>query len=752
MLNISTPRKAYSIGLVLIAVLVTLQFAGTRFVTQKQAVSAIEINLAGRQRMLSQRIGFTLFQIASVPALTDPERLSALRGLLAECVDLMERSYRALNRRALTDLEVVLDAGDACLAPNPETPLAFPQNRVPLSEESLLADFTQSAWSVAVSETNGTEALQTARAFEGPLLELLSELDQATLEAQTASTAQLKRLLSANWFLLLALIIGEVFLIFRPMSKAVEQSMRRLRHANLRLSNSEARLQSFASIGAHQFWETDANHCFTSLEAADPNTRLLTASDQIGKAPWEIDGLEPHSGVDWDALKRAMANHQSIDGFEYPLWTKYARKTWWRIHGQPVFTQDGTFQGYVGTSLEITNEREAGEKLRLSERMTTIGHLTAGVAHDFNNLLAVIQGNAEMLPLEKNDAARKRDAAEIVAAAGRGASLTSRLLSFGRVQRLAPEPIDVTEFLADLEELLGRTLGEDFEVVVAPPLHSMRILADQHQLQDALLNLAINARDAARSGGQLHIKATLENHVSPLHELTEQDTHSALVKLSFHDNGPGIPANIQERIFEPFFTTKPVGEGSGLGLSMVYGFAHQSGGFLEVDSAAGKGTTIDLYLPSAGGAEKPKASPQDAAQLVPSARLSVLLVEDNDALRSVVRRQLEHLEFDVDEARDGKTAMDKLKYGGPFDILLLDVVLPGGIDGVAVAKFAKEINADARILFCTGFTIGRSKFEQQGKVLGPVLNKPFSMEELKDQLALLTAQSKNGTSTSNSVH
>lgn len=752
MLNIATPRKAYTIGLVLIAVLVTLQFAGTRFVTQQQAVSAIEINLAGRQRMLSQRIGFTLFQIASVPALTDPERLPALRGLLAECVDLMERSYRALNRRALTDMEMVLHAGDACLAPERETPLAFPQNRVPLHDDSLLADFTQSAWGVAVSTTNGPDALQVARAFEGPLLDLLSELDEATLAAQTASTAQLKRLLSANWFLLLALIIGEVFLIFRPMSKAVEQTMQRLRHANLRLSNSEARLQSFAAIGAHQFWETDANHCFTSLEAADPNTRLLTAADQIGKTPWEIEGLEPHSGVDWDALKRAMTNHQPIEGFEYPLWSKYARRTWWRIHGHPVFTQDGTFKGYVGNSLEITNEREAEEKLRLSERMTTIGHLTAGIAHDFNNLLAVIQGNAEMLPLEKNAAARKRDAAEIVAAAGRGASLTSRLLSFGRVQRLAPEPIDVTEFLANLEILLSRTLGEDFEVVVVPTQDSMRVLADQHQLQDALLNLAINARDAARSGGQLHIKATLENHVSPLHELTEQHTQSAFVKLSFHDNGPGIPANIQERIFEPFFTTKPVGEGSGLGLSMVYGFAHQSGGFLEVDSAVGKGTTIDLYLPSAGWAEKPTASPQALPQLMPSARLSVLLVEDNGALRSVVRRQLVHLGFDVDEARDGKTAMDKLKYGGPFDILLLDVVLPGGLDGVAVAKFAKEINSDARILFCTGFTIGRSKFEQHGDLLGPVLNKPFSMDALKEQLALLTAQRKNGTSTSNSVH
>lgn len=174
MLNIATPRKAYTIGLVLIAVLVTLQFAGTRFVTQQQAVSAIEINLAGRQRMLSQRIGFTLFQIASVPALTDPERLPALRGLLAECVDLMERSYRALNRRALTDMEMVLHAGDACLAPERETPLAFPQNRVPLHDDSLLADFTQSAWGVAVSTTNGPDALQVARAFEGPLLDLLS--------------------------------------------------------------------------------------------------------------------------------------------------------------------------------------------------------------------------------------------------------------------------------------------------------------------------------------------------------------------------------------------------------------------------------------------------------------------------------------------------------------------------------------------------------------------------------------------------
>ena len=232
-----------------------------------------------------------------------------------------------------------------------------------------------------------------------------------------------------------------------------------------------------------------------------------------------------------------------------------------------------------------------------------LGQLTAGVAHDFNNILAVIHANAELLPGEENQSEIEEGVAEIIGAVDRGASLTSRLMSFGRVQRLSPEPISVANFLGDLDQLLNRTLGKSFEVSVTLPDASLYIYADLHQLDDAALNLALNARDAAGVGGKLSIDASLQLKVGPTDERPDSPSRS-FVRISFRDNGPGISEDLQKRIFEPFFTTKGKGKGSGLGLSMVYGFVHQSEGFVELESALDEGTTIHLYLPHISDTEQ----------------------------------------------------------------------------------------------------------------------------------------------------
>lgn len=725
------------VGLALILLLVTLQFAGSRFVTERQEVSAVEINLSGRQRMLSQRIGWTLYRIAGVDETNGAADYVRLRSILAQCVHLMEVSHRALLHRELPEMQAALGAGEYCLSPEPNAPSPLPDNRIPINDGTILSDFTQEAWIVATSDLNGDVVLRIAREFEPPLIELLNQLDQATLAAQEGSTAQLERLLSWNWFLIVALVLAEIILIFRPMSRAVEQSIEDLTDANTRLTEGEARLQGFAATAAHQLWETDTSHRFTFVAAANPNAKLVSPSDVLGKALWELGGgpKDVAQDPDWKELSETLDARQPVRGFEFSRKETGNRVTWWRIHAQPVFSTTGAFKGYRGTSLEITSERESEERLRLSERMMAIGQLTAGIAHDFNNILAVIQGNAELLPLEKSPNARERSAQEIVVAVRRGASLTSRLLSFGRVQRLSPESIDVSVFLRGLETLLNRTLGEDFDVTVALPDQRIQVLADRHQLEDAALNLAINARDAASAGGRLWIEASLQKLVLPTTSFSAYSDNTQFVKISFRDNGAGIPENIQEHIFEPFFTTKSTGVGSGLGLSMVYGFAHQSDGFLEVQSAVGQGTTIDLYLPQSLEVPDLKTeNTRDAGYLVGEG-MSALLVEDNSALREVIKRQLEHLGFLVVEAIDGGSAIERIKDKGPFDFLLLDIILPGGIDGVDVALFALEEMPKSSILFCTGFASDGPRSMRQKTLPGPVIAKPFSVAQLQKQIA-----------------
>lgn len=733
----SSPRRAYTVGLALILILVTLQFVGSRIVSERQEVSAVEINLSGRQRMLSQRIGWTLYRIADLSTASLTSDGTYLKGVLGSCVHLMETSQRALVSRELASMKAALAAGESCLSPEPGTRLPLPTGRASLADGTILADFTDQSWRVATGEVNGGQVVEIARNFETPLAELLSQLNEATLAAQETSVAQIRRLLSWNWILIVALIAGEIIFIFRPMARAVERSIDDLTEANLELSRSEARLQGFASTAAHQLWETDASHKFIYVAATNPNAKLVKSSEMIGRSLWELDGvsLTGSEEANWKELREALDGLQPVSGFEFSRQETKYRTTWWRINGQPVYSQNGAFVGYRGTSLEITSERQAEERLRLSERMMTVGQLTAGIAHDFNNILAVIQGNAELLPMERNTSEQQRHANEIVSSVRRGASLTSRLLSFGRVQRLTPGAIEMTAFLGELEALLSRTLGEDFDVTVVLPEHQLYVYADVHQLEDAALNLAINARDAANSGGRLWIEASLQRVVIPLDEFAEGEPRNEFVKISFRDNGSGIPEDIQERIFEPFFTTKSTGEGTGLGLSMVYGFAHQSGGFLELQSTVGRGTTIDLYLPhSIDGQSQPEVQKDEIIPTIGEG-LSALLVEDNSALRDVVRRQLELLGFLVVEANDGGSALERIKDKGPFDFLLLDIVLPGGVDGVDVANFALDEMPEASVLFCTGFASDGTKRMRQMELPGPVIAKPFSLDKLQQQIA-----------------
>ena len=377
-------------------------------------------------------------------------------------------------------------------------------------------------------------------------------------------------------------------------------------------------------------------------------------------------------------------------------------------------------------SRDITERMRAEERLRQAKKMEAVGQLTGGIAHDFNNLLAVIQGNAELL--EDHVGADDPRVRAVIRAAGRGADLTQRLLAFSRRQPLRPQSIDLAELTTGMSALLKRTLGETIEIVTDQSSDLWPVLADPGQVENALLNLAINARDAMPEGGKLTIECMNvcldEAHVTQNPEAVVGD----YVVMTVSDTGVGMAAEAREHAFEPFFTTKEVGEGSGLGLSMVYGFAIQSGGHATIYSEKGHGTTVKLYLPRAAQALRlRKKAPYGQA---PSGRGElVLVVEDDSDVRTLAVRMLEGLGYRVVDAVEAESARAVLGHE-QVDLVLCDVVLPRGVSGLEFAETVQRHDPDIKIIFMSGYAAEATKGSGalgSGRVL---LNKPFHRREL----------------------
>ncbi len=731
-LIVGSPRQAYSIGLALIAVLVTIQFFGLRVATARQEVAALEINLAGRQRMLSQRIAWIMSSVAELDVSSREARY--LRGLLGNCTDLMARSHNALRSGDRDQIAAAMSSGNSCLTPDPEQVLPVSERRVDIEAPPNLALLLSAAWNVAAGQASPVAPTDDVALLQPLMGTVLGQLDEETRVAQQESIEQLEFLLSINWVLILILVVGEVLLIFRPMSRAVESAIAKLKDSNARLANSEQRLRDYASTAAHQFWETDAEQRLVWIGDSDSALPIDDVSASLGKTLWELpdasaDGID--EGGESKEFRDALAERRPFMNFEFSSLGSNGGTQWWRLHGRPYFGDDGAFLGYRGTAQEITREHELAVQMRRSERMQSIGRLTAGVAHDFNNLLTVIQANAEMLLLAPE--ADKKDASKaIVAASQRGAELTQRLLAFGRVQRIRKQKINVVPFLQDLEKLLARTLGQDFEVNAVLPSKPLWILTDRHQLEDACLNLALNARDATNGKGRLEISAS-PTEVWELDEHADSRSANEFVCLSFVDNGPGIPKDTRDKIFEPFFTTKS-GNSSGLGLSMVYGFVHQAGGQIKVKEVSPQGTAFELHFPRAAPRLKSVAAPVEREPEDTEGK-TALVVEDNDDIRELVVQQLESMGLVVTAAADGATAIERLRQSDTFDILILDVVLPGDLDGISVYRLARELGHDSGVLFCSGFAGAASGGDLEVDVPGPLLRKPFNRTQLASAVA-----------------
>lgn len=401
-----------------------------------------------------------------------------------------------------------------------------------------------------------------------------------------------------------------------------------------------------------------------------------------------------------------------------------------------IHDAEGTFVGYAKITRDVTERRNAAEALKQSERallhaqkMETIGKLTGGVAHDFNNLLQVIAGNLQLLSRDVagNERAERR-VQNAIAGVRRGARLAGHLLAFGRRQALEPKVVNLGRFIATLDDLLQRALGEAVEVqtIVAEGLWNAS--ADLAQVENAVLNLAINARDAMEGVGKLTVEignALLDDAYARAHAEVDPGEY---VMLAVSDTGSGMSPEVIAHAFDPFYTTKPEGKGTGLGLSMVYGFVKQSGGHVKIYSEPGNGTTVKLYLPRSEDSE-PSVTMTETRPAIGGTE-TILVAEDDDQVRGTVVDTLQELGYQVLAASDAEKALAIVKSGIKIDLLFTDVVMPGPLRSPDLARMAREHLPDIAVLFTSGYT--QNAIVHGGR-LDPgveLLSKPYSREDL----------------------
>jgi two-component system, cell cycle sensor histidine kinase and response regulator CckA len=402
------------------------------------------------------------------------------------------------------------------------------------------------------------------------------------------------------------------------------------------------------------------------------------------------------------------------------------------VRNTPVLVHDeqGRFAGYEGLVQDITDQRKMQEQLLQAQKMEAVGQLAGGVAHDFRNQLTIVRGFAEMLLRRSMVSEGGREhVEEILKAVDRSAILSNELLAFSRKQVLRPEVLRVDDLIAGMGKTLIRMIGEDIRLSVVPAAGDSSVRVDPGQLQQALINLVLNARDAMPKGGQLTIetaKVELDPAYALQHPGTETGPH---VLLAVSDTGTGMDRQTASKIFEPFFTTKPVGKGTGLGLSMVYGFVRQSGGTVSVYSEPGLGTTFKIYLPASGASDEPAPAGAETPEL-PRGSGTVLVVEDEEPIRKIMVETLTECGYEVREAANAKEALARIgEARGRIDLLVTDVVMPG-MDGSDLARQARATDPTMRVLYVSGYT-GKALFQHGIGGSGvPLLVKPFGSQAL----------------------
>jgi PAS domain S-box-containing protein len=507
---------------------------------------------------------------------------------------------------------------------------------------------------------------------------------------------------------------------------AAEVALRKSEEAQKRLRASEQRFRQLAENTGDVISVSDLDR---TLQYVSP-----MCHDLLGYDPEELIGRSLKNAHP-DDRERVLADFEDLfsgrkKAVTSPVYRMQHKDGHWisvEARRRLLLDDQGRPQGIINVVRDMTDRQRLEEQLRQSQKMEAVGQLTGGIAHDFNNLLTVILGNAELLADDELDIDEMRRLSSVILeTAERGAELIQHLLAFGRRQTLTPVRLRLGDVVYGMLPLLQRSIGEQIELKTDLSNASTMAMVDRTLLQSAILNLVVNARDAILTGGTITITTGQRAAMSGEGLL---EAGQDVVFLTVADTGTGMPPEVVERAFEPFFTTKEVGKGSGLGLSMVYGFVSQSGGHVAIDSVPGTGTAVTIALRATVGSAVEASAPRHSAPLKPGTE-RLLVVEDEEAVLNFLAAQLTNLGYEVTSAVDAPEALAILDRDRNFDLLLTDVVLPKGISGIDLARAARAMKSDLKVLYTSGYS--DEIFKQQSGELNNIrlLRKPYKRREL----------------------
>lgn len=523
--------------------------------------------------------------------------------------------------------------------------------------------------------------------------------------------------------------------LIRSVGTIQDVNEQRLREAALRQAHreSEAWLRQFVMNVPDEVVMKDSEGHYLMINPAAERRYGMTTEEASGKTAADLFSPEVAAQIvahDALVLETGQSDKRTI------AMDVSGRPTVYNAIKVPIRDPSGETIGLAGIGTDVTEARRSEEALRQAQKMEAVGRLTGGVAHDFNNILAVILGNAELMARDQGDPTELLDG--IIRAGRRGADLSQRLLAYSRRQPLTPKAVDLGRLVSEMRSLLSRSLGETIEIVARSEARLWPALVDAGQMETVLLNLAINARDAMPRGGVVEIETMNAELEDKIMAQSLGVAPGDYVVLIVRDDGCGMSEDILSRVGEPFFTTKDVGQGTGLGLAMISGFAEQSGGHFKIYSEEEQGTTVMLYLPRALAEAPEQAVPEQMAperRDLPSSRGErVLVVEDDPDVRSMTVAMLRDLGYAVQAEPDAEAASALLADGATVDLLLSDVVLPGGMNGNELAALVADRNPNVKVLLMTGF-VGET-VDPTGAVQtdSGLLRKPFTRDLLAERL------------------
>jgi PAS domain S-box-containing protein len=644
--------------------------------------------------------------------------------------------YRAIDVGRSGTVWVLHPAGSVLFRePSRADPMGQSAERNPILQRQRAgqpADFLQASF-----EPNGPSYLTAYRTIANPPLVVAVSLAEGDVLAEwrrelfiatgVVSLMGLLLLLSGAWINREISARANADTRLLAQAEALTATVAERDRANSELRASEARFQAIMDHSPLTVGVRDLAGRYVFINRAFESLLGQPAAAVLGKTPDQI--VSPAISA---LLK---ADHQAVIERKQPIQREI---TWPRPSGDrtlldvkfPILDAAGTVVAIGRIGADITDQKRAEAELAHAQRMDAVGQMTGGVAHDFNNLLTAILLNADVLAQRLPDGDPLRPVAEgTLKAAERGAALTSRLLAFSRRQLLEPQSTDVNKLVTGIEELVQRTVGDHVDVTLVLAGDVWTATVDRGQLETAIVNLAANARDAMPDGGRLTLEtanAELDDSYAALHPDVAPGQY---VMIAVGDTGTGMSAEVAARAFEPFFTTKEVGRGTGLGLSMVYGFAKQSAGHVKFYSEVGIGTIVRLYLPRSDASEAEATAPSGATAL-PTGTETILFVEDDALVRTQTEKQLTALGYHVIAAVNAADAIRHVRGGLRPDLLFTDVVMPGGMNGRQLAdQLSKELPG-LKVLFTSGYTHGIMTGQSTSIAPGQLLNKPFRRRDL----------------------